>query len=354
MSRDVKSDLTKGRGPSRQPSEIDAPPEDDPRSSTDGGTPSGRGTPIARRFRRGRLSTDRWTVLRAVAAVVVAGVTTVIAWRSYQEPLQPSEEAALMAVPGNVREDLVEGAAGGGFVCHGFTVDAGGPGTKDEWGNRIGNCPPHHAFFSNQDPAGARPPGGSYVPVMGTCCRLPYDDILTDRHIYDVRERCPDDAVITGTSVDKYGQCSEHCVVRCTYINTELYRLAPERHAAYWATPRSATTSGGGAGSSLLLTEIPPALRAGAARENQFRFDNDGCIGVPFGSLLVRKESKKCAGFYYRQLRHADGRPVKMYPECDRIDGLYDPNPRCITNAEESVAQGASAARSSAEADSGR
>lgn len=269
---------------------------------------------------------------RVLLAALVVFSTTYVTWVSYGDPPNQRELEQLLTRGGPVDAELVEGTEGGGFVCNGFAPLNSQSGVVGEWGERFGNCPPGYAYYANQDPGGARPPGGAAIPVTGSCCRLPFDDILTDRHVYDVLERCPDDSIVTGTGVDKFGTCIEHCVVRCTYIDTSKYRLGEERSAYYWRIPAVGTTSGGGSAGTLSLTDIPLAIRIGVARYSHSRFDTDGCVGIPFGSLLVRKESRNCDGFFYRQLFFADGTPVPMYPRCDRISGLYEPNSKCETD----------------------
>ena len=272
-------------------------------------------------------------VRRRVILVLLVGVATAcVTWMSYGDRLDQAGLVTLMTRGGEVRKDLIEGTEGGGFVCNGFAPLNESSGAVGEWGERYGNCPPGYAYFANQDPGGSRPPGGAAIPVTGSCCRLPFDDILTDRHVYDVLERCPDDSIVTGTGVDRLGQCIDHCVVRCTYINTGKYRLGEERSAYYWTLPSSGNQWGGGSATSLRLDEIPVALRAGVARFDQVQFDTDGCVGVPFGSLLVRKQSKNCDGFFYRQLFFADNKPVPMFPKCDRLTGLYEPHSGCVND----------------------
>ncbi len=213
-----------------------------------------------------------------------------------------------------------------GYLCLGYAED------KKSWGNFTGTCPKSYAFLSNQDPAGGNKSGpASRVPLHGNCCKLPFDDILTDQHVYNVIDKCPDNSVATGTNVDRLGQCTTNCGMRCTFINTEKYRLGDEQPAAYWKDERSGPALYGQGSAELAgFDDIPLALRYGIGREAHGSWDRDGCIGNPIGSLLVHKETKECSGFFYRELLYKDGTPVKMFPHCDAISDKFDPNAKCL------------------------
>ncbi len=196
------------------------------------------------------------------------------------------------------------------------------------WGGSEGNCPDNHAFFSNKDVGGERKSGpGYFVPLSGACCRLPYDDILTDQHTYSAFESCPDQWVATGGS----GPCVEGCTMRCTQINTEKYMLGPETMSYYWRDPKGGRTYGRGSARQMLKEHIPIALVYAVGRLEHNLWNMDGCIGYPFGSLLTRKSRKRCDGFFYRRLLYKDGTPVRMYPECEAIDDPYTPEARCVS-----------------------
>ena len=213
-----------------------------------------------------------------------------------------------------------------GFLCLGYAEGLGW------WGSVSGNCPSGHAMLSNQDPAGPNKMGPpSKVPLSGACCKLPFADILTDTHVYNVIEKCPDNSVATGTNVDKRGQCTSNCGMRCTFINTEKYRLGEESASVYWRVENDGSATYGQGDSEMSgLSEVPLAIRLGIGREAHGRWDNDGCIGDPIGSLLVRKTTKECSGFFYRPLLYKDGRAVQMFPHCDAISDKFDPNAKCL------------------------
>lgn len=83
--------------------------------------------------------------------------------------------------------------------------------------------------------------------------------------------------------------------------------------------------------------DIPPAIRFGVTRRSHFEFLENGCIGDPPGSLLVRKLTKKCFDFHFQQLQFRgiagdppQGTAVRMFPECRYIADIFDTDSECI------------------------
>ncbi len=191
-------------------------------------------------------------------------------------------------------------------------------------------CPPNYAYFLNYD-RGIRNKSikaGRVVSLAGPCCPLPADDILTDEHVYDAVESCPFNYVATG-GTGNLG-CGKSCTMRCTKINTDRYKLGEERMAMYWKRNLKQTSSGRGSADQIKWHHLPLALRYAAGRERKYPvldlgippWANDGCVGVPFGSLLTKKTTYTCDGFFYRPLLFKDGSAVKMLPECRQITNL--------------------------------
>lgn len=185
------------------------------------------------------------------------------------------------------------------------------------------SCPPHHAFYGNIDPgADLEDDEGRYVKLYSTCCPLPAKDILTEDHIYGIEQSCPENYVATGGS-EYY--CGSHCAMRCTRINTEKYRLGPKQKSFYWRVEWKIPSAGRGFTKQIRFRNIPAAIRGGLGRTADLTKTEtmDDCIGIPFGSLLVEKNSNDCAGFFYQQLFFREsGEAVRMFPDCaDVIDG---------------------------------
>lgn len=195
------------------------------------------------------------------------------------------------------------------------------------WGYENGNCPKGYAMFANHEVGGANKQGpGELVRLHGLCCPLPADDILTNRHTYSEFERCPDQYVATGGA----GHCDDSCTMRCTQINTERYTLGPETMAYYVKDRNVGRLHGQGSAIRIHWQQTPIAIRYGLLRLEHNLWTGDGCMGVPPGSLLVRKSGKRCDGFFYRELQYRDGTPVKMLPDCAALSDPYHPNPQCL------------------------
>ncbi len=180
----------------------------------------------------------------------------------------------------------------------------------------VGECSSGYAFFLNDDSR----------EIAGPCCRLPANDILTEEHLHGVHDRCPDNFVVTGGNG---ATCGNACTMRCTRINTERYQLGLETRGFYWKIEGKYPFGGRGLAKQITHQRIPLAIRHAAGRMDK-EWDIDGCIGVPFGSLLVGHRKLGCANSLYRQLLFNDGTPVKMFPDCKEIDGLDSATPRCI------------------------
>lgn len=206
-------------------------------------------------------------------------------------------------------------------ICVGVNSD------EPTFGYTKEQCPKHHAIYANSDVPGAHKTGpGRYVQLTGLCCPLPSDDILTDEHLYFEQETCPDQYVATGAG----GDCEDKCTMRCTKINTKRYKLGPEKVAYYVKFADAGRLFGQGRTKRVFWENLPQALRYGINRTKHDLWASDGCLGVSLGSLLTRKNQKRCDGFFYRELQYLDGVPVKMFPDCEAISDLYSAKPQCL------------------------
>ena len=223
-------------------------------------------------------------------------------------------------IPAQVREGIEP------KICVGFRPDEG------KIGSTARHCPKNHAMFANNKVGGKNKSGpGNYVRLEALCCPLPANDILTDRHTYNEFEECPDQYVATGGS----GRCQDKCLMRCTQINTKKYRLGTETVAWYFQHRTMSRLHGQGDTKKVYWDKLPASIRYGAGRRTHKTWSINGCIGVPLGSLLTKKNQKRCDGFHYRELQYLDGTPVKMLPDCQFISDPYASNPRCLDNESE-------------------
>lgn len=218
-------------------------------------------------------------------------------------------------------------------VCIGYSQ------LRQDWGYDYGNCPAHYAYYGVDDPAGVAYPPDRIQAVMN-CCPLPSKDILTDQHTF-VLEECPPDHIATGSL-----RVGEQYYMRCTQVNTERYQLGDQTEGWYWGDG----AAGWQDSRRIEWENIPAAIRYSHGRVEKLRWDVDGCVGYPWGSLLTMKKSKYCSGFTFRQLQFAGmagdpsaGTPVKMFPDCDEVININEPSQvKCInkTSAKASAESG--------------
>lgn len=204
-------------------------------------------------------------------------------------------------------------------VCVAFNQE------KGSFGEEYLSCPTGYAYMTADDPGGPVGPA-RVVGVHGSCCPLPADDVLTEQHVF-TEDSCPEDHVATGTKgLEKGRDAAKY--LRCTKINTARYQLGEMTPGLYWGNGFA-----GWQGSRRIEWEdIPAGLRYAAGRQNAERWDIDGCVGYPWGSLLSKKETKHCGGIYFRQLQFngaqgdpVAGTPVKMFADCDEVKNVNDP-----------------------------
>ena len=211
------------------------------------------------------------------------------------------------------------------------------------WGSTPGSfyCKRNEAmYFANPSPVSAGLPPEKVRFAPG-CCPLPAEDIL-EAEVMTVPEECPADYVAVGLvpkvasgrdALTTLNDADVDYDLRCRKINTQRYRLTEATPGAYW-----------GFGSNYFWqqthyarTDIPPAIRAAAGRSTRLSWEPAGCVGSPVGSVLTKKESKRCHGLYFKQLQYrglegdpAEGTPVKMFPDCRDVSDFYDPLASCI------------------------
>ena len=123
-------------------------------------------------------------------------------------------------------------------------------------------------------------------------------------------------------------QCGTNCTVRCTRINSDRYKLGRKQQGFYWKLEGSYPSAGRGGAKQIKHHELPAALKP----VSRFNVEKDGCVGAPFGSLLVEKSERGCGGYYYRPLLFLNGEPVRIYPECNDLAYNQEGLPRCLND----------------------
>lgn len=194
-------------------------------------------------------------------------------------------------------------------------------------------CPKHYAFFGAAKPQG--PDSGRTAAALGHCCPLPAEDVLTERELF-VAAECPDQTVATGVHLRSLPD-GERAELRCTAINTARYQLGAASPGALWGFDLASAPYFWKEETVLKAADIPPALRSGVSRHDFREFNLNGCIGVPFGSLLVAKHGKRCKHFSFRELQFRGaqgdppaGTPVTMFPQCRYVADPFSPKPICV------------------------
>ena len=213
----------------------------------------------------------------------------------------------------------------GPFVCNGFQ-----PGVAKQWGGGE-ECLPGYGVFAAGD-ASAKYRIEMQYPDF-SCCRLPMSDILTGENVI-ADLACPDDHIITRRIPSDPPRLEGRGMsLECSKINTNRYQLGPAVEGRYWGIGFSYGVQ------NFIFNKytIPPALRSAVGRDSLRKWDHDGCIGYPWGSLLVELGGGACHGQNYRQLQYRGSRgdpprgtPVQMIPECGTLSSPFDPHPNCI------------------------
>lgn len=186
----------------------------------------------------------------------------------------------------------------------------------------------------------------SYISVG--CCRLPYDDVLLDEHVF-VTGTCPPDFI--ATSAAALDARSRQFGFWCTKINTAKYSLTGDAPGIYWGAGLSMR----GAATRIGRGQVPPAIRRMLGRVNLLRWDADGCMPREAGALLYGMRGLWCESARFKTLRYAaspaslpsvtfsplprnapasGGEPafppaVKMFPDCSDPRDPYNPLEGC-------------------------
>lgn len=193
-------------------------------------------------------------------------------------------------------------------------------------------CPPQHAFFGLH--SAYTNSNASKVLVLGNCCRLPFDDVLSSEHKI-VQTRCPDDYVVTGIN-GNYGWPDRVKPFRCTRINTKKYSLAPATTGVRWGYSASSAFPWQER-KFIRRDEIPLAIRYGISRVGILHFSSSGCIGEPPGSLFVGRVGSRCRATLWQELRYRkiteigdDSKSVVMFPDCALPPDIFSKEASCV------------------------
>lgn len=194
-------------------------------------------------------------------------------------------------------------------------------------------CPPNTVFLGTAMGTGRHSPENA--PLLSSCCRVPAEDLLTNRHVFEAAI-CPPEHVVTGVLLAANPALALKRNIRCTEINSDRYQLGTLTYGVFWGVSTKASFPWKEQ-KRIRTDEVPLAIRYGLSRMERRIFSGAGCVGDPPGSLLVGKRSMRCKGLLFRELQYR-GRPgdppkgtaVDLIPECRSINNVFSPDARCI------------------------
>lgn len=204
-------------------------------------------------------------------------------------------------------------------VCVGYH-----PGEYVRWGAWQRTCPANYGIIATNDLTR----GNLYRSKTGfrhACCPQPYPGLFTGVRTW--REaRCQDDELLVGVEPEFTSSIKKRQLL-CERIDSSRYRLSESTVGALWGAGGSNSLFGGG----YLLETIPLSIRYGVSRQNFASFGEDGCVGVPPGSLLSNFSAQRgCGGFEYRQVEVVDGTTPIGFIECSELESVFTPLARCL------------------------
>ncbi len=219
-------------------------------------------------------------------------------------------------------------------ICVGWYPDQ----RTEPWRNSLAArpCPKDFAVFSTRMTGGvSRWAEPQAVPLLPECCPLPSEDILTGEQV-STTSICPKNFIVVAGSdacnfVSDKSQCTEQ--ILCEKVNTQRYQLGEVRSGIYWGVGVTRWKQE----KQVMHSHLPLGMRYGVGRIGPFSWTVQGCVGDPFGSLLVGKTSKRCHGQSYQRLEYRgqkgdppQGTAVQMFPACTKISSEFEESPQCI------------------------
>ena len=213
--------------------------------------------------------------------------------------------------------------ASGPYVCTGFN-----PIANRKWFSYGAMCPENFAYVGADDLGGPSVARDS-LRVVGKCCRLPQPDLLTSEQTESEYE-CPEESIAVGLRGDIHcAECPKKLV--CRALNTDRYKLGPITFGRYFGTGFNSRWYD----QTINEADIPLAIRQGIVRNTYSHDQVDGCLGIPFGSVLTSK-GKRCDDFHFRQIQYrgangdpTPGTPVEMFPDCNELSNPLSPLSGC-------------------------
>lgn len=244
----------------------------------------------------------------AVADIDCDGFKEALQRRNQSRNLRLSKGVESTKVPAGTFGRAISDSQGP-FVCVGYR-----PFSRNlSWG------------YDDMCPKGYAVIGSSYDEnVRGSaCCRLPESDMLSETSVM-TRGSCPEDFVVTGYTANQE--------FRCTKINLDRYRLSKKLPGVHWGVGSMRAKEK----SDILVSAIPIAFRFAVGRLGFQGWEEEGCIGPEWGSILTGWTSKECYRHTYQLIEYSGragdpvpGTPVKIFPDCRGKVNRFDPDAGC-------------------------
>ncbi len=214
---------------------------------------------------------------------------------------------------------LQQSQVDGRKVCIGFNPGAEPVANTGLWGFAHADCP-----------AGFAPYGLGEIGRDLACCPLPSDDVLESSAQW-TSGQCPPDSIIVGfRRPPGCATCASEA--HCRRINLSRYQLGSPQPGVFWGIGRQSTQEL----HTVPFADLPLAIRYGLSRASYAYWVRKGCVGSPWGALLVAAGEKSCGSSRFRELQYAGrpsdppaGTPVTMFPECAAAPNPLDPFHGC-------------------------
>ena len=266
--------------------------------------------------------------------------------------------ALAMSTGSSLAQDIGSSAPAGGlkpaetYVCNGYNP------VYQTWAPLIPGirqldvtCPEHWYIVTVNPITALVGDDSDTVGFRFTCCPAP-SDLLTGDHRYEL-VTCPDNHIVTGERFEASSLVRSEAEfrfakkrLRCTALSPR-YMLSPARgrvldsltslNDEWLDNPLERPELE----QKISRFQIPLAIRFAIGRTDGDSYENNWCLGYPWGSVVAGRTSRHCTDFKFQQVVYSGlpsdppaGTPAPMFPDCVAIEGMNTPTPKCIHRKE--------------------
>ncbi len=201
------------------------------------------------------------------------------------------------------------------------------------WKSDVQICAGSYGYFSLKNPRQAGP--WERVVLSDNCCPLPTDDMLLPARFVTI-DTCPENFIITGVQRGGGKMNWGGVLVHCVRLNTERFQIGAKVPGVFWGVSSELALWYRSLPRNVMRANLPASIRYGVGRRGLTDWDISGCVGIPYGSLLVSLGGRRCADYLFARVdyrgRPGDppaGTPVAMLPPCDRLSDIFDEHAVC-------------------------